>query len=179
MRSRRPASTGEEEDATDSSPVDGGGVEGGISIIATNTPTLLLPIETGTSSSTSTTRGRSQERDKEKLSAQTLATHWDPQDTFSNGRPSTAGSCSSRASPSCSPSPNSARTSSERLVDEKMELLRPIRSRRPRLKSAWACSVWTVSVALVTIFMIATMVHSFTKRHCDSKGCKMSYCRPS
>ncbi|RPA88061.1 PGAP1-domain-containing protein [Ascobolus immersus RN42] len=60
-----------------------------------------------------------------------------------------------------------------------MELLRPIRSRRPRLKSVWACSVMTLSVTFLTIFMIASMLHSFTNRHCDTKGCDMSSMYPT
>jgi glycosylphosphatidylinositol deacylase len=51
--------------------------------------------------------------------------------------------------------------------------------RRSRLRSPWSCSPLTlVTTALATLFMII-IVHSFVTRQLDSKGCRMSYMRPS
>lgn len=51
--------------------------------------------------------------------------------------------------------------------------------RRPRLRSPWSCSVLTlVTTSLATLCLVA-IIHSFLSRQLDTKGCRMSYMRPS
>jgi len=51
--------------------------------------------------------------------------------------------------------------------------------RRSRLRSPWSCSVLTlVTTSLATICLFA-IIHSFMSRQLDTKGCRMSYMRPS
>lgn len=51
--------------------------------------------------------------------------------------------------------------------------------RRSRLRSPWSCSVLTlVTTSLATICLVA-IIHSFLSRQLDTKGCRMSYMRPS
>jgi GPI inositol-deacylase len=52
-------------------------------------------------------------------------------------------------------------------------------TRRPRLRSPWACSPLTLFTTLVAIVCLATILHSFVSRQLDAKGCRMSYMRPS
>ena len=51
--------------------------------------------------------------------------------------------------------------------------------RRSRLRSPWSCSVLTlVTTSLATICLLA-IINSFLSRQLDTKGCRMSYMRPS
>jgi glycosylphosphatidylinositol deacylase len=51
--------------------------------------------------------------------------------------------------------------------------------RRSRLRSPWSCSALTlVTTSLATICLFA-IIHSFLSRQLDTKGCRMSYMRPS
>lgn len=52
-------------------------------------------------------------------------------------------------------------------------------TRRPRLRSAWSCSLLTLLTTLVSIIGLATVLHGFLHRQRDTKGCRMSYMRPS
>lgn len=52
-------------------------------------------------------------------------------------------------------------------------------SRRPRLRSPWSCSPLTLLTTLVSIVGLASILHSFINRQRDTKGCRMSYMRPS
>ena len=51
--------------------------------------------------------------------------------------------------------------------------------RRSRLRSPWSCSPLTlITTSLATICLLA-IIHSFLSRQLDTKGCRMSYMRPS
>jgi glycosylphosphatidylinositol deacylase len=51
--------------------------------------------------------------------------------------------------------------------------------RRSKLRSPWSCSALTlVTTSLATICLVA-IIHSFLSRQLDTKGCRMSYMRPS
>jgi GPI inositol-deacylase len=51
--------------------------------------------------------------------------------------------------------------------------------RRPRLRSPWSCSPLTLVTTLVATLFLSTILHSFVTRQLDTKGCRMSYMRPS
>ncbi|RDW92028.1 hypothetical protein BP5796_01422 [Coleophoma crateriformis] len=54
-----------------------------------------------------------------------------------------------------------------------------VTARRSRLRSPWSCSWLTfITTALATLALVA-IVHSFNSRQLDTKGCRMSYMRPS
>ena len=68
--------------------------------------------------------------------------------------------------------------SKEAIAAEKMPESRQ-NARRSRLRSPWSCSPLTlVTTALATLFLV-TIIHSFVNRQLDTKGCRMSYMRPS
>jgi hypothetical protein len=68
--------------------------------------------------------------------------------------------------------------SKEAIATEKMPESRQ-NVRRSRLRSPWSCSVLTlVTTSLATLCLIA-IIHSFLNRQLDTKGCRMSYMRPS
>ncbi|KAF8857933.1 GPI inositol-deacylase-like protein [Acephala macrosclerotiorum] len=52
-------------------------------------------------------------------------------------------------------------------------------TRRPRLRSPWFCSPLTVVTTALALLSLASIIHSFTSRQLDTKGCRMSYMRPS
>ncbi|KAI5814253.1 PGAP1-like protein-domain-containing protein [Pyronema omphalodes] len=64
-----------------------------------------------------------------------------------------------------------------RLNKEKMEDSRNYRP-RSRLRSSWACSIWTLVVTAMSAFALWTIVQSFRERQCDAKGCRMSHMSP-
>ncbi|TAQ91000.1 hypothetical protein B7494_g597 [Chlorociboria aeruginascens] len=66
----------------------------------------------------------------------------------------------------------------EAIVNEKMSESRSI-PRRPRIRSPWSCSLLTLVTTLLAILLLATILHSFVSRQLDTKGCRMSYMRPS
>ncbi|RDL35708.1 uncharacterized protein BP5553_06320 [Venustampulla echinocandica] len=51
--------------------------------------------------------------------------------------------------------------------------------RRSRFRSPWAISLLTLLVAALGLFSLGSIIHSFTNRQLDTKGCRMSYMRPS
>ena len=51
--------------------------------------------------------------------------------------------------------------------------------RRSRLRSPWSCSPLTLVTTLVATLCLSTILHSFVTRQLDTKGCRMSYMRPS
>lgn len=52
-------------------------------------------------------------------------------------------------------------------------------ARRPRLRSPWSCSPLTLVTTLLGMLSLASILHSFVSRQLDTKGCRMSYMRPS
>jgi GPI inositol-deacylase len=52
-------------------------------------------------------------------------------------------------------------------------------ARRPRLRSPWSCSPLTLVTTLLGMLSLASIIHSFISRQLDTKGCRMSYMRPS
>jgi GPI inositol-deacylase len=52
-------------------------------------------------------------------------------------------------------------------------------ARRPRLRSPWSCSHLTLVTTLLGMLSLASIIHSFVSRQLDTKGCRMSYMRPS
>lgn len=51
--------------------------------------------------------------------------------------------------------------------------------RRARLRSPWSCSLLTLFTTALAAITLAAILHSFSTRQLDSKGCRMSYMRPS
>ncbi len=49
---------------------------------------------------------------------------------------------------------------------------------RMRLRSPWACSLYTLATTLLGFAALFLMVQSFMTRQLDTKGCEMSYMRP-
>jgi len=68
--------------------------------------------------------------------------------------------------------------STEAIVPDKMADSRP-NPRRTRLRSPWSCSLLTLVTTLLSILTLASILHSFVSRQLDTKGCRMSYMRPS
>ncbi|RPA94491.1 PGAP1-domain-containing protein [Choiromyces venosus 120613-1] len=62
------------------------------------------------------------------------------------------------------------------LPKEKMEDTRNFR--RPRLRSAWLCSLSTLGVTFLSAFVLWTTIRSFRERQCDIKGCRMPQMSP-
>ena len=52
-------------------------------------------------------------------------------------------------------------------------------ARRSRLRSPWSCSLLTFVTTTIALFALGSIIHSFSNRQLDSKGCRMSYMRPS
>lgn len=52
-------------------------------------------------------------------------------------------------------------------------------SRRSRLRSPWSCSLLTLVTTTFAILALGSIIHSFSDLQLDSKGCRMSYMRPS
>jgi GPI inositol-deacylase len=52
-------------------------------------------------------------------------------------------------------------------------------ARRSRLRSPWSCSLLTLVTTALAILSLFTIIHSFVSRQLDTKGCRMSYMRPS
>jgi glycosylphosphatidylinositol deacylase len=71
-----------------------------------------------------------------------------------------------------------AMSSKEAISTEKMPESRQV-SRRSRLRSPWSCSLLTLIMTLLAILTLAAIIHSFVTRQLDTKGCRMSYMRPS
>lgn len=51
--------------------------------------------------------------------------------------------------------------------------------RRSRLRSPWSSSVLTLVTTSLAILFLVAMIHSFLSKQLDTKGCRMSYMRPS
>lgn len=51
--------------------------------------------------------------------------------------------------------------------------------RKRRLRSPWTCSSLTLFISTLAFILALTVIHSFTTRQLDPKGCAMSYMRPS
>lgn len=52
-------------------------------------------------------------------------------------------------------------------------------ARRARFRSPWSCSLLTLVTTTVASLCLITILHSFVSRQLDTKGCRMSYMRPS
>jgi hypothetical protein len=50
--------------------------------------------------------------------------------------------------------------------------------RRPRLRSAWLCSLSTLGVTFLSAFVLWTTIKSFRERQCDITGCLMPNMSP-
>lgn len=68
-----------------------------------------------------------------------------------------------------------AMSSKEAHSGEKM----PETRRSGRSRSPWSISLLTVITTGIALLALATIVHSFSNRQTDNKGCRMSYMRPS
>jgi GPI inositol-deacylase len=51
--------------------------------------------------------------------------------------------------------------------------------RRPRLRSPWAITIFSLAASLVGVGLLMTVLNSSVTRQIDPKGCRMSYMRPS
>lgn len=51
--------------------------------------------------------------------------------------------------------------------------------RRPRFRSPWSCSPLTLVTTTIATLCLVAIIHSFVSRQLDTKGCRMSYMRPS
>jgi glycosylphosphatidylinositol deacylase len=51
--------------------------------------------------------------------------------------------------------------------------------RRSRLQNPWSCSLYTLATTLLGFAILGLIVQSFMTRQLDTKGCEMSYMRPS
>lgn len=69
-------------------------------------------------------------------------------------------------------------SSKEAIADDKMTESRQT-ARRSRLQSPWSCSLLTFATTIISILSLAAIIHSFTTRQLDTKGCRMSFMRPS
>src|SRR5438045_4637246 len=49
--------------------------------------------------------------------------------------------------------------------------------KRSRARSPWSCSLPTILTATCGLLLLAAMLHSFTNRQLDVKGCRMPYMR--
>ncbi|KAI1004834.1 GPI inositol-deacylase [Podosphaera aphanis] len=65
------------------------------------------------------------------------------------------------------------------IISDKMSDARPDLYVRSRFRSPWAISLLTSVVTLSALASLAFIMHSFTSRQLDQKGCRMSYMRPS
>lgn len=52
-------------------------------------------------------------------------------------------------------------------------------TRRSRLRSPWSCSLLTFVTTTVAALTLFAILHSFTSQQIDTKGCRMSFMRPS
>jgi glycosylphosphatidylinositol deacylase len=52
-------------------------------------------------------------------------------------------------------------------------------ARRPGLRNPWAFTPLTLITTLIALITLGSIIHSFTTRQLDNKGCRMSYMRPS
>jgi hypothetical protein len=52
-------------------------------------------------------------------------------------------------------------------------------ARRSRLRNPWSCSLLTLVTTALALLSLFTIIHSFVSRQLDTKGCRMSYMRPS
>lgn len=77
-----------------------------------------------------------------------------------------------------SPSAVIAVPSKEAMAVDKMPESRQ-NLRRPRLRSPWSCSVLTLATTALASICLIAIIHSFLSRQLDTKGCRMSYMRPS
>lgn len=68
--------------------------------------------------------------------------------------------------------------STESIAPDKMADSRQ-NARRPRLRSPWSCSPLTLVTTALALLLFASISHSFVSRQLDTKGCRMSYMRPS
>lgn len=53
------------------------------------------------------------------------------------------------------------------------------RTRRSRLQSPWSCSPLALLVTTLATVCLFTIIHSFTNRQLDNKGCRMSWMSPA
>jgi glycosylphosphatidylinositol deacylase len=64
-------------------------------------------------------------------------------------------------------------TDCEKMADAKLN------GQRTRVRSPWTNSLLTLAATALAILSIGLIVHSFTTRQLDAKGCRMSYMRPA
>lgn len=69
-------------------------------------------------------------------------------------------------------------SSKEALASDRMADSEPV-IRRSRLRSPWACSLLIVATTALAALSLFSIVHSFSSLQLESKGCRMSYMRPS
>ncbi|KAI6716585.1 hypothetical protein PZA11_001814 [Diplocarpon coronariae] len=69
-------------------------------------------------------------------------------------------------------------SSKEDTSSGKMPESRP-NARRSRLRSPWSVSALVLITTALALLSLASIIHSFSNRQVDTKGCRMSYMRPS
>lgn len=69
--------------------------------------------------------------------------------------------------------------SKEAITADKMSEPRQNTRVRPRLRSPWSTSILTLVTTVIAMFSLGSIVHSFSNWQLDTKGCRMSYMRPS
>ncbi|KAH6717181.1 GPI inositol-deacylase-like protein [Leptodontidium sp. MPI-SDFR-AT-0119] len=69
-------------------------------------------------------------------------------------------------------------SSKEDMASEKIPESRQ-NARRSRLRSPWSISFLTLITTALALLSLASIIHSFSSRQLDAKGCRMSYMRPS
>jgi glycosylphosphatidylinositol deacylase len=67
---------------------------------------------------------------------------------------------------------------SEDIAADKMADARQ-HARRSRPRSPWSCSLLTFVTTALALVALGSIIHSFSNRQLDTKGCRMSYMRPS
>ena len=68
--------------------------------------------------------------------------------------------------------------SKDAIADDKMAESRQT-TRRSRPQSPWSCSLLTFATTIISLLSLVAIIHSFTTRQLDTKGCRMSFMRPS
>jgi glycosylphosphatidylinositol deacylase len=69
--------------------------------------------------------------------------------------------------------PSEASITADKMADARQN------ARRSRLRSPWSCSLLTLVTTAVALLSLGSIIHSFSNRQLDTKGCRMSYMRPS
>lgn len=69
--------------------------------------------------------------------------------------------------------PSKEAIAADKMADSRQDV------RRARLRSPWLTSPLTLVTTALALLSVASIIHSFVSRQLDTKGCRMSYMRPS